>query len=322
MPGGNAVTGLVKTASTLREEAVDWFLQRRERPDDAALTADFDLWLARDERHATAYERVRCLMGDAGALLAGDQAFLMKATRKRSSAKGKAAAAAIAGVSLLAGFYLTDLPMRLRSDHMSGTAERQVVTTPDGSTITLNAHSAIALRFSQQERRVVLLRGEIFVDVAPDAARPFSVEAAGGTTTALGTAFDVDMRNKATSVTVLEHSVSVETGKQGQNSRLNENQRVDYSSDGRLGSIETVDPSSIAAWRNGRFIFEDKPLAEVVETFQRYLPGRIVVTRESLREKRLSGNLNLSDPDAALADLAAALEIGVVRAGPYLTVLY
>ena len=316
------MTGLAKNASMLREEAVDWFLHKRERPDDAALAADFDAWLAADEKHAKAYERVRCLMGDAGALLAGDQAFLMKATRKRGSAQGKAAAAAIAGVSLLSGFYLTDMPMRLRSDHMSATAERQVVTTPDGSTITLNANSAIALRFSAKERRLLLLRGEIFVEVAPDAARPFSVEAAGGTTTALGTAFDIDMRNEATSVTVLEHSVSVVTGQQGQNGRLNENQRVDYSSDGLLGSIETVDPSSIAAWRNGRFVFEDRPLSEVLETFERYLPGRIVVTRESLRRKRLSGNFDLSDPGAALADLAAALEIGVVRAGPYLTVLY
>ena len=30
---------------------------------------------------------------------------------------------------------------------------------------------------------------------------------------------------------------------------------------GQLGSIETVDPASVAAWRNGRFIFEDRPLA-------------------------------------------------------------
>lgn len=267
------MTGLAKNASMLREEAVDWFLHKRERPDDAALAADFDAWLAADEKHAKAYERVRCLMGDAGALLAGDQAFLMKATRKRGGGKGKAAAAAIVGVSLLTGFYLADMPMRLRADHMSGTAERQVVTTPDGSTITLNAHSAIALRFSAKERRVLLLRGEIFVEVAPDVARPFSVEAAGGTTTALGTAFDVDMRSEATSVTVLEHSVSVETGKRGQSGRLNENQRVDYASDGRMGSIETVDPASIAAWRNGRFIFEDKPLAEVVETLSVISPA-------------------------------------------------
>ncbi|WP_153516701.1 FecR family protein [Agrobacterium sp. ICMP 6402] len=316
------MTGSAKNASTLREEAVDWFLRRRESPDDLMLAAHFDAWIAGDERHAKAYERVRCLMGDAGALLAADQAFLAKATRRRGGGKAKAAAAAIAGVSLLSAFYLTDMPMRLRSDHMSGTAERQVVTTPDGSTITLNAHSAIALRFSKEARRVVLLRGEIFVEVAPDAARPFSVEAAGGTTTALGTAFDVDMRHDATSVTVLEHSVQVETGKQGQNGQVHENQRVDYSSDGQLGNIETVDPSSVAAWRNGRFIFEDRPLAEVVETFERYLPGRIVVTREGLRQKRLSGNFDLSNPGAALADLAAALEIGVIKAGPYLTVLY
>ncbi|WP_411034108.1 FecR family protein [Shinella sp. BYT-45] len=316
------MTEAARTERAVREEAVDWLLRRRDRPDDTALDAGFRRWLAADERHARAYERVRCLMGDASALVASDGTFLAEAGGKRSSGRTGRTVAALAGIALVGGLYLADVPLRLRADHMSGTAERKVVTTPDGSTVTLNADSAIALRFTQAERRLVLLRGEIFVDVAPDAARPFSVEAAGGTATALGTAFDVNRREDGTSVTVLEHSVLVRTDAAGAGSRLEENQQVDYTPDGRLGSVETVDPVSVAAWRSGRFIFEDRPLAEVVETFERYLPGRIVVTRDALRRKRLSGNFDLSDPAAALGDLAAAFAIRVARVGPYVTILY
>lgn len=312
----------VKTASALREQAIDLFLQQRDRPDDMVLAADLEAWLAADEQHAAAFERVRCLMGDAGLLVTNDHAFVVRATRKSSLTNGKIATTVAFAVTLAAGLYLADIPMRLRADYMSDTAERQIVTTPDGSTITLNANSAIALRFTATERQVLLLRGEIFAQVAPDAMRPFSVVASGGTTTALGTAFDVNMQDGTTNVAVLEHSVSVDLPGQHDASRLQENQQVSYKSDGTIGAIEAVDPTSIGAWRHGRFVFEDKSLAEVVGAFQRYIPGRIIVTQEKLRQKRLSGNFDLSDPQAALIDLATALDVRVMTAGPFLTVLY
>lgn len=130
------MTGSAKSASTLREEAVDWFLQRRESPDDLMLAAHFDAWIAGDERHAKAYERVRCLMGDAGALLAGDQAFLARATRRRGGGKAKAAAAAIAGVSRFPPFTSPTCPCVCVPTICPARLERQVITAPDGSTIT------------------------------------------------------------------------------------------------------------------------------------------------------------------------------------------
>lgn len=311
-----------RTQRHCREEAIDWFLKKKERPDDATFLAKLDAWLAEDERHAKAYEQVRCLMGDANALLINDRDFAHRAGRRDISPATKGAIAVFAGAALIGGIYSTDISIRLRADVVSSTAERKTVTAPDGSTLTLNARSAIAYDFSETERRVTLLRGEVFAEVSVDPKRPFTVATPDGETTALGTAFNVNMLDDLTSVTVQQHSVLVTTNDNAAGRRLEENQSLDYSGDGEIGTVAAVDPMSVASWRAGRFIFEDKPLTQVIETFERYLPGNIVITHEKLRGKRLSGNFDMTDPEAALNDLALAFDIGVTRVGPYLTILY
>lgn len=316
------MTANPKTQRRCREEAIDWFLKKKERPDDTMFLARLEAWLSEDERHAKAYEQVRCLMGDASALLKNDKDFVHRAGRRDNSSATKSTIAVLAGAVVVGGMYFTDISIRLRADVVSVTAERKTVIAPDGSTLTLNASSAIAYDFTEKERRVTLLRGEVFAEVSADPKRPFTVVAANGQTTALGTAFNVNMLDELTSVTVLQHSVRVTTHEDQSGRRLSENQKVDYSGEGNVGTIETVDPTAVSLWRTGRFVFEDRPLTQVIETFERYLPGNIVITHEKLRDKRLSGNFDMSDPGAALNDLALAFDIGVTRVGPYLTILY
>ncbi|MBL7395987.1 FecR domain-containing protein, partial [Escherichia coli] len=56
---------------------------------------------------------------------------------------------------------------------------------------------------------VRLLRGEAAFTVAPNPNRPFTVEAGGGSTTALGTRFIVRRDGVQTRVSVTEHAVRV-----------------------------------------------------------------------------------------------------------------
>uniref|UniRef100_UPI001C3F19F1 FecR family protein n=1 Tax=Methylogaea oryzae TaxID=1295382 RepID=UPI001C3F19F1 len=66
----------------------------------------------------------------------------------------------------------------------------------------------------RSERRLRLLQGEGYFQVAPDPARPFRVGTAHGTVTALGTAFDVRIGDASTQVAVTEHSVAVDAAGQ------------------------------------------------------------------------------------------------------------
>jgi transmembrane sensor len=75
---------------------------------------------------------------------------------------------------------LEDWPMLLRADYTTGVGERRSVALADGSHVTLDSGSAIAVDLSGARRHIRLLKGAALFTVAPDRAHPFTVEAAGG----------------------------------------------------------------------------------------------------------------------------------------------
>jgi transmembrane sensor len=303
------------------EQAVDWFLRLQDNRDDAELEAKFQAWLAHDAAAALAYQRVQRLMGDASRMLSSDLDFTRKAA-KRSLPRPRDLIATVALLLLCSGgFLLADGPMRLRADVISGVGQPRTITLSDGSTVELNASSAIAINLEGSQRRITLLRGEAYFQVAADPKRPFVVTAGNGTTTALGTAFDINLTENATCVIVTEHAVMVGPEHSEQKQRLNERQQLAYDGEGRVGDVEAADPDMALAWRQGRLAFEDRPLASVVEDIARYIPGKIIIAQTALADRRISGSLNLAAPEETLSSFANAFQINVTRVGPYLTVL-
>ncbi|OJF95687.1 FecR domain-containing protein [Pararhizobium antarcticum] len=90
------------------------------------------------------------------------------------------------------------IPMHLQADIIAGTDEMPIVRLEDGSTVQLNASSAIALDFTETRRAVRLLRGQAYFEVAnrrvsgtinaadTDAALSFLKEALGVKTDRIG----------------------------------------------------------------------------------------------------------------------------------------
>lgn len=117
-----------------------------------------------------------------------------------------AAAAVVLAIGLSAGAWLL---------HSGGThyrtqvGEQRDVILPDGSKVTLNTDTALAVRYSDERRYIVLERGEALFVVKHDTGRPFDVAAGDTLTRALGTEFNVDMRSSKVTVSVLEGAVRV-----------------------------------------------------------------------------------------------------------------
>lgn len=82
----------------------------------------------------------------------------------------------------------------------SGKPEK--IITPDSSVIILAPGSGIYIEMSSHFNRRILLKGKARFDVKTDKKRPFSVEANGIITTALGTIFSVDGESAAHKVNV------------------------------------------------------------------------------------------------------------------------
>ena len=228
-------------------------------------------------------------------------------------------AAAIAGAIALF-FCYDDLSVYLRSDYSTGAGETKLVTLVDGSHVELDTKSAIAVHFSAGQRGLSLLEGEAWFEVAPDPARPFIVEAAGGTVTALGTAFDVAVEKAWAHVMVSQHRVAVESG--GSSVIVEEGQQSAFARGAVAQPPEAVNIEHATAWRRGKLIVRNRPLGEVVEALGRYHHGYVYIVNSELRARPVTGVFQADDPLAALDEIETSLGVHAAYLSNYLIILY
>lgn len=93
---------------------------------------------------------------------------------------------------------------------------------------------------------------------------------------------------------------------------LHPGEAVDVTEDGPHAAIRT-DTERLLAWRQGRLVFEDMPLGDVVAELGRYYPGRIILSRNSIRQLVVTGNYRLDDIEAAVRTLADAAGVRMTR---------
>jgi transmembrane sensor len=299
-----------------RDAAIDWLMRCNEGRLSRAEQAEFSAWLAEDA-HRAAFEDICAMYGRLTAMEFG------AAPVRRRRASGRLLAGAVTAGAVVAAtlvLHFDDLSLTLRSDHYAGAGETKRVTLADGSRVELDARSAIALHFSPQERRLTLLEGEAWFEVAPDPSRPFVVAAGGGTVTALGTAFDVALRRGETEVTVAEHSVAVASG--GRTIVVGQGESSAYTPQAAAQEPQKTDVARATSWRQGALIFENAPLGEVVEALSRYHRGHVLFADPSLRARRVSGVFGSNDPREALEEIEAAVGLREVALTRYLIVLY
>lgn len=201
------------------------------------------------------------------------------------------------------GHWLTDLS----ADYVSAPGEVREITLGDGSRLTLDADSAVAVSLDGEQRRVDLLRGAASFAVK-HLPKPFVVRAGEGEARVLGTEFEVRRQGEQTRVTVAEGRVSVRGSHAAGMPEvvLGAGERVGI--DGtRLGDAQPADAQAALAWRQGWLTFYRAPLGEVLERLGTYYPGRIVLLDSKLAQRRVSGSFRSTDPQAALDSLQAVV---------------
>jgi transmembrane sensor len=318
-------------------EAVDWRMRIDAAPDDAALRAALDAWLAADEAHRSAWRDVERLAqvasvlpadyADAQGALRGDGGLGAAGTLARPGIRPairrrRLAVAVVALAACLAFLFLPGIQLWLASDHRTGTAELRGVTLEDGSVVTLDGESAIAVRYADGRREVVLLSGRAYFEVVPSAQRPFVVVADQATVTVTGTAFDVGKSTETLSVAVQSGTVEValEPGKQpAATLRRGERLAIDRRS-GTVARSEIV-PSDVAAWRTHRLIVDRATIADVVRELERHYPGVVVLRGEALAARRVSGVFDLRQPFEALEAVVRTHGGSAIRITPWIVIV-
>ena len=309
------------------EQAIDWMVRLRAGTPNAAMLERFNAWLDMDPAHAQAWARLHERLGGSfNTVRALDRRVPGQTEHARQlllqpHASRRDALRVIAGLGLIGGgLWLgarSPLGDSLLADLHTERGQRENFNLADGSRLSLNADSAVDLHFDDQQRLVILRRGELIIQVAADPIRPLRVRTAQGEVRALGTRFLVAQEQDVTRVVVLEHSVRTRLF-DGSERDLQEGQAALL----YAGRIEPLgsDQRHRADWLSGRLNVLDDPLEKVVDALRPYSRGFVRVAPE-VRDLRVQGVFPLNDPERTLSALAETLPIRVDRYSPWLTLI-
>lgn len=165
----------------------------------------------------------------------------------------------------------------------------------DGTKVWLNSETVLRypVQFSGKERRVELT-GEAFFEVTRNEKIPFLVESGAQTIKVLGTAFNISSytEDQFIQTTLVKGSVEVFIkSKPGIKQKLTPNEQCSLNKADHQISKQTVDPYQYIAWKEGRFVFQNQNLDEIMKTLSKWYNVNVVFNREELKKIRFTGNL-------------------------------
>jgi len=305
------------------EQAAEWYAELRCGEAGPAQRAAWHQWVEADPAHRVAWEAVQSISLRFDPLhklpdrrrAADDLLLAHQRVRRRAVLRSLGLLAGIG--AFWSSWRLTPLPTwgaSLVADYRSGIGELRHVQLPDGSRVWLNTTTAFDIDFSGSHRLVHLLMGEVLIDTAHDAERPFIVRTAQGRFRALGTEFSVRLHDQATELTVFAGAVEVSRADSSENRVVQAGRRQSVA----VGPLPPTAPADLArrAWSGGMLLAQDIPLGQVLDELSSYWFGHIAID-PAVAQLNVFGTLPVRDVDAALSILASSLPINVDRRMPW-----
>jgi len=305
--------------SELEDQAIEMLVHLHAGRATAADQLAYDNWCQRSAVHAHAAKKAEALWG-AFPLTQKAQQFVAPQHEKRRKpvrALWAAGMAACVALVVFSGALLRPWSA-LYADHVTDPGERRELRLQDGSLLWLNGDTVLSVNYSHNQRSITLYQGEALFEVAKDPSRPFIVHAAQGEVQAVGTRFDVHQHGDKVTVQVSEGVVQLSSG--GETLRLPAGQSSAYHLGLAPQMAVEVDAQSVATWQRGKLIFNARPLRDVLAELDRYIPGVLYLTDETLAARRISGIFEVDDPQAALNALEQTQPLRITRL-PLLTLV-
>ena len=312
----------ILTSNDMERQAVEWFqLLHSEGTVTEEQLINYINWLKASPKHEELIarcERVWKLLGE----LEKDPEFsqlekelFVKEFETVSIFRRKRVYLPVAGIAaaLLAYVFIPFFYNQTRvthsetaSSYRTVTGELQDVFLDDGSTIALNTATVLHVDYTDNLREVFLTRGEALFNVVYDGKRRFVVYAGNGEVKALGTTFNVRIKDSDVIVSLIEGKLEVKTethfftGRTEYVRNLSSGQQTIYDDDGQIQEVNDVDTSLIVQWHSRKLSFTDMPLHEIVSEINRYTTVKLVIADPEISDKKLSAYFDIDNVDSFL----------------------
>lgn len=234
----------------------------------------------------------------------------------------------VLGVNPTSLFGSQPLVVLSQQQFETGVGDLKRISLSDGSQLTVNTRSSVAVTFTQSQRVIELHKGELHIQVAHNPKRPLTVFAGGQVIQAVGTAFNVELNQQQVELIVTEGKVLVAKQTQshvapesvekvhlptqspalvkGQKSILTQEKLY-------IDEVNVGDLQAQLSWQSGNLVFRGESLEHVLSEVSRYNAVSFEVSDPALYQTRVAGLFKTNDLTGFLLALEENFSIGNER---------
>ena len=191
--------------------------------------------------------------------------------------------------------------------------EQREVALPNGARLWLNWNSEVLVAELDDEIHVDVIIGDVLFSISEEQERPLIVHAGQAIAHAPHTKFAIHSHGPDDAFfQVKEGVVTIASLNRPEIQELGPAQQS-YFFQGEPGEVNAANLKSIAAWREGKLVFDKRPLAEVLYELAHYTRKQISIGSIADIGEGISATYALEEADAALMRLADAYALELVN---------
>ncbi|AZE78403.1 FecR family protein [Pseudomonas synxantha] len=195
-------------------------------------------------------------------------------------------------------------------EHFEATNGLEKITLGDGSQVELNLGTELVYSHYKDQRRVTLKKGEAFFKVIHDREHPFIVRAGEGQVRVTGTQFNVWEYDEQVRVILLEGSVQVSSDAEHASVPLSPGMQASFRQGDDTPQVAAISPDDSAlAWRHGKLVLDNLPLADALPLINRYLQKPVMLADASTGKIRIGGIYNINEVSNLVPSLPKVLPV-------------
>jgi len=212
--------------------------------------------------------------------------------------------------------YVSSPSMHTYATHYGETAR---VKLPDGSLVTLNAHSKLTYQDWEVEKdREVWLEGEAFFEVQkkkrPGGKVKFVVHTADLHVEVLGTRFNVSDRGNRTQVVLEEGKIRLHLTKEtGTIIYMKPGELIEYVDSAPLPFKRAVDPHSFVSWKDDQLVLNGKSMQDIAQLVTENYGIEVIIQDTKTARLQLQGSIPAHNLDELIEALTLAADIKISR---------
>lgn len=190
--------------------------------------------------------------------------------------------------------------------------QKSTITLRDGTVAWLNSGSRISYLSNYNDSlRIIELEGQAFFEVFEDKTKPFIVKCRNLNVQTLGTSFDVNGYDDFhVLVNLLSGSVRLSMSDVDENKELilNPGEYSVVDGDNNFVDKGIFDPMEVLAWKDGRLIFKDASIEEIIPKLELWYGVKMVNFLSVNSEKPFTGTFERENLDNILHNMGKVMD--------------